>query len=99
MIPNAEAPTLRAAIRAENDQPGFAKHAADVILRELGKLGEAPGEMLVDLAKLRGCVPADSRSFGPVFASLSKRGAIRQVGWTVRTKGHQSPGGRVWALA
>ena len=98
MISVNEAPMLAAAISAENAQPGFCDRAAEVILRELRKLGQAEGEMLVDLAKLRGIEPRDARAFGAVFKRLSVDGAIRQVGWCNRRKGHNSGGGRIWAI-
>lgn len=89
---------LAAQISAENAQPGFTREACAVILEELRKLGQAPGEMLVDLAKLRGIAPRDSRAFGAAFRLLSVSGAIRQVGSCNRRKGHNGSGGRIWAI-
>ena len=97
MIPLTESPMLAASMRAERDSPGFCERASQVILALLER-GETPGEVLVDLARLRGITPADSRAFGAVFKSLHGQGKIRQVGWCLRKKGHSCGGGRIWAL-
>lgn len=82
--------------RAEKERPGFTEAAADFILRYLRHHGQMPGEMLTDLARAAGHAPSDSRAFGPVFKMLLARRQIRQVGWTLRRKGHGTAGGRVW---
>ena len=97
MITLMESSMLASAICAENAAPGFCQRAQDTILALLER-GPTPGEALVDLAKLRGVVPADARAFGVVFKTLSQQGKIRQVGWCNRRKGHNTGGGRVWAL-
>lgn len=96
-----EAPILRAAVRAENAAPGFSDRACAAVMYELRRQpeGRAPGELLVDLARLHpGCDRADGRSYGGVFKRLAREGRIRQAGLCERRKGHGSPGGRIWQL-
>jgi hypothetical protein len=99
VIQNHDAAILAAQIRAESANPGFTMRAGAAILHHLRKLGEAPGELLVDLAMLhRSCWTHEARAFGPAFQGLQRAGRIVQVGWTTRRKGHRSGGARVWRV-
>ena len=92
-----DAAILRAQIRQENAEPVWTERVALEILCLLRERGEASGELLVDLCKLRGFKPLEDRCFGACFQLLTRAGLIRQVGWTIRQKGHKSGGARVWA--
>jgi hypothetical protein len=66
------------------------------ILGQLDRFGQASGEDLVNACKAHGFRPHEDRAFGPVFATLSRRGLIRCVGYVERAKGNGTAGGRVW---
>ncbi|WOB06533.1 hypothetical protein [Piscinibacter gummiphilus] len=55
-------------------------------------------EDLVSMAKARGHVPHDDRSFGPIVAGLARKGLITQIGSCPRKRGNGTSGGRIWAL-
>jgi hypothetical protein len=48
---------------------------------------------------MHGYRPHDQRAFGPVYAGLARRGAIKCLGFCERQKGHGTSGGRIWSLA
>ena len=54
------------------------------------------GEELVARCIDAGYKPEDQRSFGAVFAGLSRTGVIRCVGFAMRRKGHGTAGARLW---
>lgn len=64
----------------------------------LARHGTASGEDITNAAKEVGHRPHDDRAFGAVFATLSRRGEIRCVGYCDRVKGHGTAGGRIWGL-
>jgi hypothetical protein len=74
----------------------FKERAAYFILEFLQRDGEQSGEELTDKCKARGLVPHDDRAFGPVLASLSRRGLIEKAGFCPRSKGHGTAGGNIW---
>ena len=73
--------------------------AAKFIVGWIERHGPQPGETLTNAAVEHGYRPHDQRAFGPVYAGLVRRGAIRCVGFCERTKGHGTAGGRVWGLS
>lgn len=73
--------------------------AAEYIVALLRADGPTAGEVLTDRAIAAGFRPHDSRAFGPVYAALARRKAIRCVGYCERTKGNGTAGGRIWSLA
>lgn len=83
---------------AEEHRPDFATDAAAFVLRFLGEHGASSGEVITNACKAAGIVPHDDRAFGPVYMGLSRRKAIVKVGVAIRTKGHGTAGGNVWAL-
>lgn len=85
--------------KAQQTAPDFAQKAERAILEHLRAVGRCSGEELTDIAKLKGAIPHDDRSFGAVFRSLSRRGVIRTVGYCARVRGHGTAGGRVWGIA
>jgi len=87
------------AAKAEQQRPGFGDQAAALILAQLAQHGPMSGEALTDACRRAGLVPHDDRAFGSVFLRLSKSGRIVTVGYTTRTKGHGTSGGRIWGLA
>lgn len=97
MTPQDALPMHRCAARAERCRPGFVAEASACILALLAR-GPQPGEMLVDLCKLRGIDTGEDRAFGAVFRILSQGKRIKPVGYCERRKGHHTAGGRVWAL-
>ena len=78
--------------------PDFVERAKKFVIGYLSLRGQAPGEIIVDLCKKDGIVATDDRSFGAVFAALSRANEIRCVGYCDRKKGHGTSGGRIWAL-
>jgi hypothetical protein len=70
-----------------------------LIVLALKRRGQMSGEALVNLAKAAGYTPHDDRAYGSVFSTLSRRGAIRCVGYCERKKGHSTAGGRLWQAA
>lgn len=84
--------------RAQRSDPEFSAKAAAAILAHLRAVGQASGEVLVDVAIAHGARCADSRAFGPIFSSLSRKNLIRTDGFCMRTKGHGTAGGRLWVL-
>ncbi len=84
---------------AEKADPQFRAKAEAAILAHLRTVGQCSGEVLTDVAKAHGARPKDDRAFGSVYQSLARRGLIRCVGFCVRTKGHATAGGRIWAAA
>lgn len=86
--------------KAERSDPQFSEKAQAAILSHLRVVGSCSGEVLTDVAKAHGAIPANGdRAFGAVFKGLSRRGLIRCVGYCLRTKGHLGSGGRVWAIS
>lgn len=83
------------ALRAD---PDFTAKASSAILAHLSVVKEASGEVLTDIAIAHGARPHDQRAFGGVFASLSRKNLIRTVGFCMRSKGHGTAGGRIWAI-
>jgi predicted DNA-binding transcriptional regulator YafY len=81
---------------AQKRDPEFSKIAEESILAHLRAVGQASGEDCVDVAIAHGARPHDQRAFGGVFQALSRRKLIRCVGFTLRRKGHQAAGGRLW---
>lgn len=84
--------------KAQGIDPTFAEKATAAILAHLRTTGQASGEVLTDIAIAHGARPHDQRAFGPVFQSLARKGLIRTVSFCMRTKGHGTAGGRIWAL-
>ena len=99
-IAAGEAGMGRALDAAERDDAAFSVKAQTAILAHLANAPgrQAAGEDLVDAAINAGARCRDARAFGGVFQSLSRRGLIRTVAYTVRKKGHGTAGGRIWAL-
>jgi hypothetical protein len=97
-IAAAEQGMGRSNARASAADPEFNAKARAAILAHLGVVGPCSGEVLTDVARSHGARPRDDRAFGHVFKSLSREGLIRTVGFCLRTKGHATAGGRVWAL-
>lgn len=85
--------------KAHRTDPQFSKKAEVAILNHLRTVGKASGEDLTNIARAHGAIPTDDRAFGPVYASLSRRGLIRTAGYCMRARGHGTAGGRVWELA
>ena len=94
-----EAGHIGAARAVQRCAPDFVARAKKFVIGYLAQRGQAPGEIIVDLCKQAGIVATDDRSFGAVFATLSRANQIRCVGYCDRKKGHGTSGGRVWALA
>jgi hypothetical protein len=84
---------------AKRSDPEFVAKATAAILAHLRVMGQASGEALVDVAIAHGARCHDQRAFGAVFATLSRKGLIRTVGFCMRAKGHATAGGRIWMLA
>jgi len=84
--------------KAHRADPGFSEKASRAILAHLQAVGQAPGEVLTNIAIAHGARPHDQRAFGAIFASLSRLGLIRTVGYCMREKGHGTAGGRIWGL-
>jgi hypothetical protein len=84
--------------KAEEVTPDFAEKAKKIILDHLAIVQKCSGEELVDLAIAKGAIPHDSRAFGGVFQSMSRRGPIRKVAFCERRKGHGTAGGIVWGV-
>ena len=84
--------------KAQGIDPTFAERATAAILAHLRTTSQASGEVLTDIAIAHGARPHDQRAFGPVFQSLARKGLIRTVSFCMRTKGHGTAGGRIWAL-
>lgn len=78
--------------------PDFMERAKSFVHGYLVQRGQAPGEIIVDLAKQSGIVAPDDRAFGAVFAALSRKNMIRCVGYCERRKGHGTSGGRIWSI-
>ena len=89
----------RAAGRAERQDDGFRARAEAFVLGYLQQHGVSSGELITDAAKLAGIKPPDDRAFGPVYATLARRGQIVAAGFCARRKGHGTAGGRLWRLA
>lgn len=85
--------------RAHRTDPTFSAKAEAAILAHLKAVGRASGEELTGVARAQGAVPPDDRAFGPVYASMARRGLIRTAGFCMRAKGNGTAGGRIWALA
>ena len=85
--------------RAEKVAGFDSEGAAAFILGIVTASGPTPGEVLTDRAIAAGYKPHDARAFGPVYATLVRRGSIRCVGFCERKKGHSSAGGRIWSAA
>jgi hypothetical protein len=83
---------------AQRCAPDFVARASKFVTDYLAMRGQAPGEIVVDLAKQAGIVATDDRAFGVVFSGLSRNGVIRCVGYCERRKGHGTAGGRIWAI-
>lgn len=88
----------RAAKRAERQDAAFRDRAAVFVTDYLRAHSTASSEDITDAAKCAGIVPPDDRAFGPVYASLARRGRIAFAGYCVRRKGHGTAGGRLWSL-
>lgn len=93
-----EAAALACTAKAERNDPEFSAKAERAILDHLRVVGQASGEVLTDVAMAHGARPNDSRAFGGVFQSMSRRGLIRTVGFCLRSKGHSTAGGRIWSI-
>lgn len=79
---------------------GFDADAARAfVLAYLRTHGASPGEDITDAAKAAGHRPHEDRAFGPVYATLARRGLIVTAGFCMRRKGNATAGGRVWGLA
>jgi hypothetical protein len=89
----------RAADKAERLDDGFRERAQQFVLGYLKQHGASSGELMTDAAKLAGIRPLDDRAFGPVYATLARKGLIVAAGFCARRKGHGTAGGRVWRLA
>ena len=94
-----EAGHVGAARAVQRCAPDFVARAKTFVIAYLAQRGQAPGEIIVDLCKRAGIVATDDRSFGAVFATLSRSNEIKCVGYCNRLKGHSTSGGRIWALA
>lgn len=88
-----------AADKAERLDDGFRERAAAFVLGYLAQHGISSGELVTDAAKLAGIRPPDDRAFGPVYATLARKGRIVAAGFCARRKGHGTAGGRLWRLA
>ena len=90
-------------LRAMRKKAGaeFQGRAEAYMLTLLATGASLSGEALTRACREAGILPpnGDDRYFGAVFRALSQRGAIRQVGWCARTRGHGTGGGRVWRAA
>lgn len=73
--------------------------AAAFIVEHLRQRGPTSGEDLTDAAIAAGFTVHDARAYGPVYAKLARRGAIKCVGYCERRRGHGTAGGRVWGIA
>lgn len=79
----------------------FTEKAREFILGYLQAHGPSAGEDITDACKAAGITPgsgADDRTFGVVYAGLSREGLIVKTGSCLRRKGHATAGGIVWAL-
>ncbi len=88
-----------AAQKAERLAEGFTERASAFVLGYLREHGATAGEVITDAAVLAGITAHDTRAFGPVYASLARKGLIVTVGYCMRRRGHGTSGGRVWGLA
>ena len=82
--------------KAERTTAFDAESARYAIIELLADGVARSGEQLVDHCTRLGMVPHDARAFGPVLATLARRGLIEAVGFTTRAKGHGTAGGRLW---
>jgi hypothetical protein len=82
--------------KAERETGFDSEKAGEFVLDFLRKQGETPGESLVNQAVAAGHRPHDHRAFGAVFQRLVRRGLIACAGFTTRSKGHGTAGGRIW---
>lgn len=85
------------AVYHEKVSSTFTKTASLFVIQYLAK-GPATAEELTDACKDAGVCPEDDRAFGAVYARLSHKGVIHKVGHALRSKGHNTTGGNVWAL-
>lgn len=88
-----------AADKAEREANGFRERATAFVLGYLQQHGVSSGELITDAAKLAGIKPPDDRAFGPVYATLARKGRIVAAGFCMRRKGNGTAGGRLWRLA
>ena len=76
----------------------FGRLAREFIVQYLSANGATPGEDITDACVAAGIEPHDTRAFGPVYMSLSKKGLIRRVGYCARRRGNMTAGGSIWEL-
>lgn len=88
-----------AADKAERHDDGFRDRATAFVLGYLQQHGVSSSELITDAAKLAGIKPPDDRAFGPVYATLARKGRIVAAGFCMRRKGNGTAGGRLWRLA
>ena len=76
--------------------PTFKDRACDFVLAYLEQYGPTSSEELTDACCGAGIVPPDTRAFGPVYRTLSRRKMIHKVGACCRKRGHGTAGGNIW---
>lgn len=84
--------------KAQRSDPEFSAKATAAILAHLRAVGQASGEVLVDVAIAHGARCADSRAFGSVFSGLLRKNLICVTGYAPRTKGHGCMGAKIYAI-
>ena len=84
--------------RAEEHSPSFSERAQAFVADYLRQWGPCSGEDLTTACKVVGIIPHDDRAFGPVYASLVRRGVIVKAGACRRMRGHGTGGGTIWSV-
>lgn len=84
--------------KAERSDPEFSAKATAAILAHLRAVGQASGEVLVDVAIAYGARCPDARAFGTVFAGLLRKNLVCVTGYAPRRKGHGCMGAKIYAI-
>lgn len=82
----------------EQAQPSFVEKAREFVLAYLREHGPTSSELLTDVCLAAGIAPENTKAFGAVYASLSRRGLIVSCGLAPRIRGHGSIGAHIWTL-
>jgi hypothetical protein len=95
-INNRDAAIEQVTENAEKSCPGFGDRARAFVLDYLAKHGDTSSEVLTAKAIAAGIEPHNSKAFGGIYQSLSRRGLIKKAGHCQRVKGNMTSVGVVW---